>query len=273
MRRIFYFLATNAAIMFVVAIVVQFLPAEYQNQDGQFLVFALVAGFGGSIFSLLMSKSMAKRMTGLQVIEQPRNQTEQWLLSTVARQAQAAGIGMPEVGIFAAHEMNAFATGANRNNALVAVSTGLLENMSKDEVEAVLGHEIAHAELRHSIKQLERQYGISLLLQIATGQNPGALAQVATALGQLKFSRSAESESDAASVTYLSSSPYRCDGAAGFFKKMQEQGGGAAPPEFLSTHPAPANRIQAIENKAKEVGCKTTPYNPTSFDSFKKWLP
>ena len=166
--------------------------------------------------------------------------------------------------------LNAFATPGGH----IYVYTGLIKYLdTEDELAGVLGHEIAHAELRHSIKQLERQYGISLLLQIATGQNPGALAQVATALGQLKFSRSAESESDAASVTYLSSSPYRCDGAAGFFKKMQEQGGGAAPPEFLSTHPAPANRIQAIENKAKEVGCKTTPYNPTSFDSFKKWLP
>jgi predicted Zn-dependent protease len=98
------------------------------------------------------------------------------------------------------------------------------------------------------------------------------LAQLATALGQLKFSRSAESEADEYSVTYLSSSPYRCDGAAGFFIKMQEQGGGSQPPEFLSTHPAPQNRIQEIKEKAKTVGCKTTAYNPASFKSFQKSL-
>lgn len=144
MRRVFYFLATNAAIMVVVSIVLMFLPAEYRNQDSQFLVFALVAGFGGSLFSLFTSKMMAKRMTGLQMIETPRNETEQWLVSTVARQAQQAGIKMPEVGIFNTPEMNAFATGPSRNNALVAVSTGLLQNMSRDEAEAVMGHEIAH---------------------------------------------------------------------------------------------------------------------------------
>jgi len=143
-RRIFYFLATNAAIMIVVSIVIQFLPAEYRTQNGTFLVFAVIAGFGGSIVSLLMSKSMAKRSAGVQVITQPRNETEQWLLNTVARQAKEAGIGMPEVGIFPAHEMNAFATGASRNNALVAVSTGLLESMTREEAEAVMGHEIAH---------------------------------------------------------------------------------------------------------------------------------
>ena len=144
MRRIFYFLATNAAIMVVVSIIMMFMPAEYRNQDTSFLIMALLFGFGGSIVSLLMSKSMAKRSAGVHVIETPRNETEQWLVSTVARQAKQAGIGMPEVGIFDTPDMNAFATGANKNNALVAVSTGLLRNMSRDEAEAVMGHEIAH---------------------------------------------------------------------------------------------------------------------------------
>lgn len=144
MRRIFYFLATNAAIMVVVSIIIQFLPNEYRTQNGTFLVFAAVAGFGGSIVSLLLSKTMAKRGAGVQVITEPRNETEEWLLRTVERQAREAGIGMPEVGIFSAHEMNAFATGASRNNALVAVSTGLLESMTREEAEAVMGHEIAH---------------------------------------------------------------------------------------------------------------------------------
>ncbi|GHA16878.1 protease HtpX [Arenicella chitinivorans] len=130
--------------MIVAGIIIQFLPAEYRTQDGQFLVIALVAGFGGSIVSLLMSKSIAKRAAGVYVIESPRNETEKWLVTTVARQAEQAGIGMPEVGIFDTPDMNAFATGASKNNALVAVSTGLLQNMTREEAEAVMGHEIAH---------------------------------------------------------------------------------------------------------------------------------
>ena len=144
MRRIFYFLATNAAVMVVVSVIMLFLPAELRNQNTSFLIMALLFGFGGSIISLLMSKSMAKRSAGVHIIENPRNETEQWLISTVARPAEQAGIGMPEVGIFDTPEMNAFATGANKNNALVAVSTGLLQNMTRDEAEAVMGHEIAH---------------------------------------------------------------------------------------------------------------------------------
>ena len=144
MRRIFYFLATNAAIMAVVSVLLLFLPPELKSQNTVFLIFALVAGFGSSIVSLFMSKSMAKRSTGMMLIESPRNETEKWLLETVERQAKMAGIGMPEVGIFQTPQMNAFATGANKNNALVAVSTGLLENMSRREAEAVMGHEIAH---------------------------------------------------------------------------------------------------------------------------------
>lgn len=108
------------------------------------LVMSAVIGFGGSFISLAMSKFLAKRSMGVKIIEQPANRSEQWLVSTVQRQAQQAGIGMPEVGIFDAAEPNAFATGMSRNNALVAVSTGLLRNMSSDEVEAVLGHEITH---------------------------------------------------------------------------------------------------------------------------------
>ena len=108
------------------------------------LVFAAVIGFSGSLISLAISKWTAKRLTGAQVIDQPHNATEAWLVDTVQYQAQRAGIGMPEVAIYDAPDMNAFATGMNRNKALVAVSTGLLYNMNQDEVEAVLGHEISH---------------------------------------------------------------------------------------------------------------------------------
>ncbi|MDP2713377.1 protease HtpX [Rheinheimera sp.] len=147
MKRIFLFLATNLAVILVLSIVLNivfsFLGVD-RSSIGGLLVFAAVFGFGGSFISLAMSKWMAKRSTGAVVIEQPRNATEQWLMTTVARQAKAAGIGMPEVAVYDSPEMNAFATGMNRNDALVAVSTGLLRNMREDEVEAVLAHEVSH---------------------------------------------------------------------------------------------------------------------------------
>ncbi|RZA35770.1 MAG: protease HtpX [Lysobacteraceae bacterium] len=142
-NRIALFLATNLAVMALAGIVMSLLGV-HPNQMTGLLVMAAIFGFGGSIISLLLSKTMAKRATGAQVIVEPRNEGEQWLLSTVRKQAQAAGIGMPEVAVYDAPEINAFATGANRNNALVAVSTGLLRSMSRDEAEAVLGHEVSH---------------------------------------------------------------------------------------------------------------------------------
>jgi len=141
--RIALFLATNLAVLFLASIVMSLLGVS-PDQMGGLLVMGALFGFGGSLVSLMLSKWMAKRGTGAQVITQPRNDTERWLLETVRRQAQAAGIGMPEVAIYDAPEINAFATGANRNNALVAVSTGLLRHMNADEAEAVLGHEVAH---------------------------------------------------------------------------------------------------------------------------------
>ena len=142
-KRITLFLATNLAVLALVSIVMSVLGVS-ADQFGGLLVFAALFGFGGSIISLLASKWIAKRFTGAQVIEQPRNEAEQWLVATVRRQAEAAGIGHPEVAIYEAPEINAFATGANRNNALVAVSTGLLASMTRDEAEAVLGHEVSH---------------------------------------------------------------------------------------------------------------------------------
>ncbi len=142
-KRITLFLITNMAVLALVSIVMAIFGINPGTNAG-LLVFAAIFGFGGAFVSLLMSKWSAKRFSGAQVIEQPRNETERWLVETVRRQAEAAGIGMPEVAIFDAPEINAFATGANRNNALVAVSTGLLRAMDKDEAEAVLGHEVAH---------------------------------------------------------------------------------------------------------------------------------
>jgi len=147
MKRVFLFVATNLAILFVLGIVLNILMPLLgldPNTYGGLLVLCAVFGMGGSFISLAMSKWIAKRSVGAHVIEQPRNDSERWLLDTVKRQAQKAGIGMPEVAIYDSPEINAFATGANRNNALVAVSTGLLRNMSADEAEAVLGHEVSH---------------------------------------------------------------------------------------------------------------------------------
>ncbi len=150
MKRIFLFLVTNMAILVVISITLRLLGVDrIMNQSGglnfnALLVMSMVMGFAGSLISLFMSKWMAKRSVGAQVIEAPSNATEQWLFNTVKRQAEQAGIGMPEVAIYDSPEINAFATGWNRNNALVAVSTGLMNQMTQDEAEAVLGHEISH---------------------------------------------------------------------------------------------------------------------------------
>ncbi len=151
MKRILLFIATNLAILIVLSITLRILGVDrvLDAQGGglnfsALLVFSAVLGFGGSLMSLAMSKWSAKHMTGAQVIEIPSNATEGWLVETVRKQAHAAGIGMPEVAIYDSPDVNAFATGMSRNNALVAVSTGLLANMQQDEAEAVLAHEVSH---------------------------------------------------------------------------------------------------------------------------------
>lgn len=274
MRRIFYFLATNAAILLVVSIIVQFLPPEYRNQHGSFMVFAVVAGFGGSIVSLLLSKTMAIRAAGVQVIKQPRNQTEQWLVDTVTRQAQAAGIGMPDVGIFHSPQMNAFATGASRNNALVAVSSGLLENMNRQEAEAVLGHEVAHVAngdmitltliqgvLNVFVLFLARAIalvidrdgrGIGYFLGFMVGQVIfGFIASIVVAW----FSRQREYRADQGGAQYASR-----EGMVNALKRLQQGQAGELPnqlaafginsnvKELFSTHPPLQDRIAALQN-------------------------
>lgn len=142
-KRVALFLATNLAVLALVSIVMAIFGIDPATNAG-LLMFAAVFGFGGAFVSLALSKWSAKRATGAHVITQPRNEGEQWLLATVQKQARDAGIGMPEVAIYDAPEINAFATGARRDNSLVAVSTGLLRSMSRDEAEAVLAHEVAH---------------------------------------------------------------------------------------------------------------------------------
>ncbi len=149
MKRIFLFLATNLAVILVLSVVTsllganQWLTAQGLNLQA-LLVFAAVFGMGGAFISLAISKPMAKWMMGVKVLEQPKSSAEAWLVQTVQRLARQAGIGMPEVGVYNSPDMNAFATGMSRDKALVAVSTGLLQSMNQDEVEAVLGHEVSH---------------------------------------------------------------------------------------------------------------------------------
>ena len=151
MKRILLFVATNVAVLLVLSVTLRLLGVDSILDErgagldlNSLLIFSAVLGFSGSLLSLAISKWTAKRMMGVRVIEQPSNATEAWLVDTIRRQAQQVGIGMPEVGVFETPEMNAFATGARRDNALVAVSTGLLAGMSRREAEAVLAHEVSH---------------------------------------------------------------------------------------------------------------------------------
>ncbi len=149
MKRVLLFVLTNFAILIVASVTLRLLGVEpWLNERGinfnSLLIFGAVLGFGGAFLSLALSKWMAKRTMGVQVIATPKSEREMWLVETVRRQAEQAGIGMPEVGIFESPTPNAFATGARRNAALVAVSSGLLERMGRQEVEAVLGHEVSH---------------------------------------------------------------------------------------------------------------------------------
>lgn len=147
MKRVFLFLVTNLAVVLVLGVVLNIVFAAFGIDNRSItglLVFSAVFGFGGALISLAMSKWIAKRSTGAQVIDNPTTPTERWLINMVSAQAKKAGIGMPEVAIYDSPEINAFATGMNKNNALVAVSSGLLNGMSEDEAEAVLAHEVSH---------------------------------------------------------------------------------------------------------------------------------
>ncbi|SHJ53188.1 Peptidase family M48 [Hymenobacter daecheongensis DSM 21074] len=164
--------------------------------------------------------------------------------------------------------LNAFASPGGH----IYVFSGLIKFLDhEDQLAGVLAHEIAHADRRHTSRQLQQQYGIGLLLSVVLGENPGQLAQIAAGLGQLKFSRDFEREADMYSVTYLSGTEYACDGTAGFFIKSQQLGE-ASQPEFLSTHPNPDNRIQAIQAKAAELKCQGKTQNDTNLKALKSLL-
>ncbi len=215
MKRIALFLLTNIAVLVVLSIVLRLLgldrmAAESGVSYGGLLAFSAVIGFGGAIISLLMSKTMAKWSTGAHVIEQPANEAEAWLVETVRRLAQKAGIEMPEVAIYDG-AANAFATGAFKNSALVAVSTGLLQSMNKEEVEAVLGHEIAHVTngdmvtltlVDRAVFKSERGTGPGYFITVIVCQIVfGIIASIIVAW----FSRQREFRADAGSAKFLGS--------------------------------------------------------------------
>lgn len=173
-----------------------------------------------------------------------------------------------DVKIVDKEDRNAFATPGGH----IYVYTGLIKYLDREsQLAGVLGHEIAHADRRHTSKQLQTQYGIDFLLSLVLGNNPNQLAQVAAGLGQLKFSRDAESEADQYSVIYLQGTNYTCDGAAGFFIKAQSEGP-TTTPAFLSTHPNPDNRIASIQAKAKELGCVKSTESDTNLATLKRLL-
>jgi predicted Zn-dependent protease len=170
--------------------------------------------------------------------------------------------------------LNAFATPGG----YLYVYTGLIKYLDQeDDLMGVLGHEVAHSDLRHTSRNIQKQYGINLLLQLITGDNPSQLTKIAgqiagTAAG-LSFSRDFEEEADERSVEYLANTPYACNGAYSFFQKLLDEGNTGGTPEFLSTHPDPEGRVEDINTKADELGCDTTPLAPASYEDFKNMLP
>ena len=170
--------------------------------------------------------------------------------------------------------LNAFVTPGG----YIYVYTGLIKYLDKeDDLAGVLGHEIAHADQRHSVRQLQKVYGVQILLSIALGSNPSQLAQIAAGLagnlGTLKFSRDHEKEADDYSVVYLDKTKYQCNAAYSFFQKLLEEQKSGQVPKFLSTHPAPQERVDDINKKAQELGCDTTPWDPASYKNFVNSLP
>ena len=296
LKRVALFIATNLAVILVLSIVLRLLGVDsVLDERGQgidyqsLLILSLVIGFGGSFISLAISKWMAKRSTGAQVITQPANATESWLLSVVERQARQAGIDTPEVAVYQSPDMNAFATGARRNSALVAVSTGLLNSMPKDEIEAVLAHEVSHVANGDMVTMtllqgvvntfvifLSRLVGFfvdRVLLKNDRGYGPGFFISSLVAqilLGILAsmivawFSRQREYRADAGGAEY--------SGRGNMVAALERLKGGQAPSQLpaalqsfginggkftglralFMSHPPLEYRIAALENRSDE---------------------
>jgi len=260
MKRILLFALTNIAVLVVLSITVRLLGLDsYLTEQGidygSLLIFAAIFGMGGAFISLAMSKWSAKRMVGARVIEQPANATEQWLWDTVSRQAAGAGIGMPEVAVYEAPEVNAFATGMSRNKALVAVSTGLLRAMDRDEAEAVLAHEVSHVAngdmvtltliqgvlntfviflsrvighvIDRAVFKTERGYGPGfMVVSIVSQLLLGVLATIIV----MWFSRQREFRADAGSATLSGRNKM-----IAALRKLQQQQGASTLPERMTS--------------------------------------
>lgn len=282
MKRVFLFLVTNIAILAVISIILAIFGLNGRtNNVGELLAFSAVIGFTGSFISLFMSKWIAKRSTGAVVITQPRSEIESWLVSTVERQAMSAGIKTPEVAIYDSPEVNAFATGATKNSSLVAVSTGLLRGMTRDEVEGVLAHEISHVAngdmvtltliqgivntfvvffariianiIANALSDKEgisnlAYMGVVIVLQILFGFLASFIV--------MWFSRQREYRADAGSAKIAGRAKMiaalkRLQGTpdgAGLPKEMAAMGIAGGKDSLLSTHPSIENRIAALEN-------------------------
>ncbi len=295
MKRIFLFVLTNLAVMVVLSISMKLLGLDRALAGtgfnaGAVLVMSGILGFGGALFSLAISKWSAKMMTGARVIETPSNPTEHWLFETVQRQAREAGIGMPEVAIYDAPDVNAFATGMNKDNALVAVSTGLMNSMSRDEAEAVLGHEVSHVAngdmvtlaliqgvvntfvfflarligyvVDRIILKNDREYGIGYYVTtIAAELVLGILASTIV----MWFSRQREFRADAGGARLASRE--KMIAALARLKAVQEgdamlpnqmkafgiRGGGGGLSRLFMTHPPLEDRIAALRAGAPQI--------------------
>ena len=284
MKRIFLFIATNLAVMIVIGIILSVLGISGNpNNLMGLLAFSAVVGFTGSIMSLMMSKWMAKKSTGAYVIEQPRNETEAWLLNTVDNQARQLGLKRPEVAIYDAPEENAFATGPSKNNSLVAVSTGLLHGMTREEVEAVLAHEMSHVANGDMvtltlIQGVVNTFVVFLSRIIATmvagnssdeegAENSGTFFLVSMVLQILFgflasfivmwFSRKREYRADAGAAKLVGAPKMiaalerlKGNGTSTLPKEMNAMGiAGGEKDSLLSTHPTLDNRIAALQQQ------------------------
>lgn len=262
-KRVLLFLATNILIVFTISIVLNLLGVKpyltaYGLDYQSLMIFCLVWGMGGAFLSLALSRFMAKMMMRVQVIDpNTADSKERWLYGTVERLAKQAGLPVtPEVGVYPSGEINAFATGPSRSRSLVAVSAGLLNQMDKNAIEGVLGHEIAHVLERHSLRSAVGQLSVAAAwsLFLDPGAGLAGLATLASA-AQLKFSRDHEREADEVGLELLAAADIDPAGMSAFFTRLAaEEGQLGTAIALLSTHPASAERAEELAARRRALG-------------------
>jgi predicted Zn-dependent protease len=272
-----HFVVTKKICLFILlSLIILIIPAC--DQDGSFNVFSIED-------DIALGKQVSAEIEGNQqqypiLPETGRNgrneQAYQYLRNITAKILNSGNVTYKEefpwqVKIVQDDKvLNAFCTPGG----FIYVYTGLIKYLdTEDQLAGVMGHEIAHADKRHTTDNLTKAYGWQLLIDIVVGSNQGAVTEIAKGLANLSYSRKAEKEADDFSVIYLCPTEYQSDGAAGFFEKMQEEGTGGRVPEFISTHPNPENRVQSIRQKAKDENCNTNRAANTQYTAFKKLLP